>query len=156
MPGQGSISLTSDDSFVLDGRVFSDFAFGDCVLVDFPNDLSHSKASKNGGGVIAKDEKGNQADVTLRLLLGSADDAWLVSRLQQIDNDFAAQTLMTTSFSKRVGDGTGPSGIKSKVYAGVGGTIKKRPGAKMSSDGDEEQSVAVWVLHFLNVGEVIQ
>lgn len=151
---EGSVSLTGADSFSLNGRIFNDFADGDCVMVDFPNDLAVVKASKNGNAIYAKDEKGRQADITLRLLIGSSDDKFLTSLLQLMQNDFSAFPLMTSMFSKRVGDGSGV--VSSKVFQAAGGIFKKNPGSKTSSEGDTAQSVQEWIISFANVSAVVQ
>lgn len=150
----GSVSLTGADTILVNGRVFNDLADGDSVMISFPNDLAVVKASKNGNSIFAKDEKGRQAEVTIRVLLGSADDKFLTSLLQSMNADFSAFALMSAMFSKRVGDGA--SVISTKVYSGTGGVFKKQPEAKTSSEGDTEQSVAAWVISFANMTEVIQ
>lgn len=149
----GTISLSGSDTIQINGRILNDLADGDCVMISFPNDIAVVKASKNGNTIYAKDEKGRQADVTIRILLASSDDKFLTSLLQLMNQDFSAFPPMTAMFSKRVGDG---QVISTKVYAATGGVIKKQPDAKTSSEGDTEQSVAVWALTFGNVTEVIQ
>jgi len=144
-----SVSLTGDDTIIINGHVFHDLADADCGVIAFPNDLMATKASKNGNTLFAKDEKGRLADVTLRLLAGSADDIFLNSALQSMTSDVAGFILMVGSFTKRVGDGTGK--IKAIVYQALGGVFKKQIGAKTSAEGDLEQSVAVYNMQFASV-----
>jgi hypothetical protein len=150
----GAVSLTGADTLLIDGRVINDLADQDAVHIVFPNDLATAKASKNGNTIFAKDEKGRQSEVTVRVLLGSSDDKYLNSRLAQQNQDFSTFQLLTAMFSKRVGDGQG--GMATKVHNCANGIFKKFPEAKTSAEGDADQSVAVYTLAFASTSESIQ
>lgn len=150
----GSVSLTGQDTIIIDGRVLNDLADGDAVMLDFPNDLAKAKASKNGNTIFAFDETGRLVEATVRVLLGSSDDKFLNSRMQEMKNGFSDFILMAGSFAKRVGDGKG--NISSAIYQVTGGVFKKQIVAKTSAEGDVEQSVAVYSLTFGNGNRSIQ
>ncbi len=97
---------------------------------------------------------GRIIEVTVRVLLGSSDDKYLNSRLQEQKNAFSDFILVTGSFSKRVGDGQG--NINTDVYQMTGGIFKKQVTAKTSTEGDTEQSVAVYMITFGNGDKSIQ
>jgi hypothetical protein len=148
-----SVSLTGADVIVINGRVFHDFADQDFVKLEPDQDLANLKVSKDGNTIYALNQTGRQVPVTIRLLRGSADDRFLNSLLQQMLNDFSAFTLMVGSFTKRIGDGVG--NVSSEVYQLAGGVFKRYPSAKSSAEGDTDQSVAEYMLVFLNGGRSI-
>lgn len=149
-----SVSLTGSDTVQIDDRVLADLADADAGVVDYPDDLAAVKTSKNGNAVFAFNESGRKVNVTLRVLIGSADDKWLRSRLQGMKNDFSAFDLLTGFLVKRTGDGQG--NVASVVYQLAGGFFQKQPGAKTNAEGDTEQSVAVYLLTFANGDSSVQ
>lgn len=149
-----SVSLTGSDVIVIDGRVLNDLADQDAVTLTFPNDLAAVKASKNGNTIYAFNETGRLVECNVRVLLGSADDKFLNSRMQEMKNGFSDFILLTGSFVKRTGDGKG--NISSAVYQISGGIFKKQIEAKTSAEGDAEQSVAVYMMTFGNGNRSIQ
>jgi hypothetical protein len=149
-----SVSLTGQDTIQIDSRVLSDLADGDSVQLEFPNDLATVKASKNGNTVFAFNETGRLVECTLRVLLGSGDDKYLNSRMQEMKNGFSNFILLAGSFSKRVGDGQG--NLSTVVYQCAGGIFKRQVDAKTSSEGDVEQSVAVYKISFGNGSKSVQ
>ena len=68
------------------------------VAVAAPNDLAAAKSSKNGNVIYAFNESGRQVELSLRVLLGSDDDKFLNSRLQEQKSDFSGFILLTGSF----------------------------------------------------------
>lgn len=151
----GAVAVSGQDVVVVDGRVISDLADGDCWMIDFPNDMGVAKASKNGNTIYARDEKGRMGEVTIRVLLGSADDKYLNSRFQQWNQDSSAFQFFSGYFSKRIGHGDGGQ-VDSKVYTCAGGVPKKQVPAKTSAEGDSDQSVAVYSITFANAMPVVQ
>ncbi len=149
-----SVSLTGSDVAVLNGRIIHDVADGDFVKLEFDTDLANMKVSKDGNTVFALNETGRLVKATLRILVGSADDVFLNSLVQQMLNDFSAFTLLSGSFTKRVGNGAGT--VKNVVYSMANGIFRRYPMAKSNAEGDVEQSVAVYELSFRNQGRAIQ
>lgn len=143
-----SVSLTGQDFVQIDDRILNDLADQDAVTFDPPNDLAAVKSGKNGNLIFALNETGRQMTATLRVLLGSADDKFLNSRLQEMKNNFSSFILLTGIFTKRSGDGLG--NISTKVYQASGGVFQRQVPAKTSSEGDTEQSVAVYTIIFGN------
>ncbi len=143
-----SVSLTGQDFVQIDDRILNDLADQDAVTMDPPNDLAAVKSGKNGNLIFALNETGRQMTATLRVLLGSADDKFLNSRLQEMKNNFSSFILLTGIFTKRSGDGLG--NISTKVYQASGGVFQRQVPAKTSAEGDTEQSVAVYTIIFGN------
>ncbi len=151
---QGAVSLTGQDTAQIDNRILQTLADGNSFDLQFPNELGAVKVGKNGNSIFAKNEQGRMADVTIRVLLGASDDKYLNGRMAQWNADPSTFTLLTGLFVKLVGDGNG--GILSKVYDCTGGFFKRQVQVKTSSDGDTDQSVAVYELSFANCQVSIQ
>lgn len=149
-----SVSLTGEDVVVIGGRVFHGLADQDYVTLEFPNDLANMKVSKEGNSIYALNQSGIMVKVTLRVLMGGPDDQFLNAQVQQMLNDFSGFLLMAGSFTKRVGDGAG--NVKNVLYQMAGGIFQKYPGAKSNSEGDTDQSVAVYEMMFRNNSRAIQ
>lgn len=139
-----AVSLTGEDTIQIDSRILNDLADGDCVKIIFPNDKAVLKVGKNGNTIYAQNAEGERADIEIRLLAGSADDRVLSSRLAEQNNDFSSFILVTATFVKRVSDGAG--NVASIVYPFFGGIFKKNVETKTASEGDTEQSVAIYTL----------
>ena len=86
----GSAALTGNDVAIVDARILRDFADGDTVVLDFPNNLAETVVGKNGNMVVAYNAGGKTVNVTMRILRGSSDDKYLQGRLQEYINDPAA------------------------------------------------------------------
>lgn len=142
------VSITGKDVIKIDDRIITDLVDGDTVALEYPNDLAAVKVGKNGNAIIAFNNTGLQVNVTLRLVMGSADDKYMQSRLSEFINDPAAFTTVTAQFVKRAGDGKG--NISGVQYQMDFGAFTKIPAAKTNAEGDTEQSVSVYNLTFAN------
>lgn len=149
-----SVSLSGADTIQIDSRILNDLADQDSVMLTFPDDLAKVKAGKNGNTIYAFNNMGEVTEVTIRVLLGSSDDKYLNSRLQEQIQDFSSFILVTGDFTKRVGDGS--ANISSAVYQMAGGVFTRQVDAKTSSEGDTDQSVAVYKVMFGNAQRAIQ
>lgn len=151
----GSVSLTGKDVIALGAvlgggslRVLNDLADGDAAVLDFPNNIVEGKVGKNGNTLFAFNATGASATLQVRTILGSPDDKFLNAELNRYKANPATYTLLSGEFVKKVGDGTGAA--NSIIYKMDGGIIQKYPVAKENTDGDTEQSVAVWTVYFAN------
>lgn len=142
----GAVSLTGADTIQIDSRTLNDLADGDCVALTFPEDLAKVKVGKNGNTIYAFNNMGQEIECVIRILIGSADDKYLNSRLQEQVQDFSSFILATGAFTKRVGDGQ--SNISSSIYQMSGGIFSRQVESKTSAEGDTEQSVAVYKITF--------
>jgi hypothetical protein len=150
----GATTLIGHGVFILDGTILTDVADGDYFTMVFDADLMNMKVSKDGNAIYAINETGNIAKCTYRIQLGSGTDSGLNSKLQAMKADPAGFALMAGSYSVRVGDGMGKT--KDVVYQVSNGIFKRWPSAKVNSEGDTEQAVAVWTIDFLNQSRSIQ
>lgn len=148
-----SVSLTGSDSISIGAfgaqlRILSDLADGDVGMLDFPNNLVEGKVGKNGNVIFALNTTGKQAVLTLRTILGSADDKFLNAEMNRYLLDPPAYTLLAGEIVKRVGDGQG--NVSNITYPMNGGIVQKIPTVKDNVEGDTEQAVAVWTIFFAN------
>lgn len=143
-----SVAMNGNDTVILDTRIMKDFGDGDTTVLTFPNNLVEAKRGKNGNVLYALNSTGKLANVVIRTLLGSEDDKYLNSRLQEYLNDPAAFILLTGEFIKRVGDGEG--NVTNVVYQMSGGVVQKMVEAKENVEGDTEQAIAIYTLVFAN------
>lgn len=141
-----TISLTGADTVIINNRVLADFADGNIVELTFPNDIAQVKTGKNGNSIYGLNEMGRQCEVKLRLIRGGSDDNFMNALLVQQQNNFSAFPLMIGEFIKKVGDGQG--NITNDTYVLGGGVFTKQVEGKSNTDGDTEQSVAVYSMKF--------
>lgn len=147
------MALSGNDTFSVNGTVLSDFADGNIVEMTFPNDIAKVKTGKNGNSIFAQDYTGNNAEVKVRLIRGSIDDATLNGLLINQNNNFPGTVLLIGQFIKKLGDSNG--NIISDTYNLSGGIIAKIPEAKSNVEGDVDQSVVVYQIKFSNVVRAI-
>lgn len=141
-----SNALSGNDTLTLDGRLMSDFADGDVIGLEFPNDSAALKTGKNGNTIYVENQTGKQAVLTIRMIPGSGDDKYLNNRRAQQFNDFSRFILMAGEFTKKIGDG---QGNQTKIsYQLSGGVFQKPTAAKNNVEGDTEASVGVYVMIF--------
>lgn len=143
-----SVSLTGNDTLKLRDRVFADFADADYASLTFPNDIAALKTGKDGNTIYALNETGRQAELVIRVLLGSSDDKFLQNILAEQRNDFSRFVLLEGELVKRVGDGQG--NITNVTYLLTGGVFTKNVEVKSNAEGDTEQSVSVYTIAFGN------
>ena len=148
-----SASLTGKDVIQVDGTNFTNFAKGDVCLIEFPDDLVNVEVGKDGNVIAAAMANGRRADVTLRVLLGSPNDKYLNSRRIQQLQDFGLFVTLNVKLVKRVGDGFGNLALV--TYVGTFGMFKRDPDAKSNTDGEIEQSIAIYRLIFGRMIRVI-
>lgn len=146
-------AITGKDVITINGRVIHDFADQDCGHLAYDEDLMKVKASKDGNTIYALNENGRVSTMTLRLILGGADDKYFNSLLASLKASPSDFVLMAGSLVKRVGDGQG--NISAVIYQCAGGVIQKQPEAKLNAEGDTAQAVVVWMLKFGNADRAV-
>jgi hypothetical protein len=146
-------SLTGADTVQINDRVFADFGDGDIVTITYPNELVTVKTGKNGNSIYAFNETGKQVDVEIRVLRASPDDKFLNSIKLGMERDFAAFSLLTGEFVKRVGDGDG--NVNREIYTLSGGVFSQSVDTKSNVEGDTDQSISLYRLKFTNAPKSI-
>lgn len=149
-----TFTITSDDTLTIYDRVFADLADDDVSAIAFNSDLVSVKTGKNKNTIFSKDEKGNNANLTLRLIRGSSDDQFLQSKIALAEADFVAQPLANGEFVKRLGDGQG--NVVRDVYTLLGGVIVRQVDGKENVSGDISQGVSVYNMTFARATRSIQ
>lgn len=139
-------SLNGNDTITVASRLFTGFADKDYGKLTFPNETVNMKVGKGGNTVISVIPMGRLGELTLRLLLGNRDDAFINDLLQQWYFDPPSFVLFPAQVVKRSGSGTGQ--IRNVVYNLLGGVPAQIPEEASNADGDEEQGIAAWKIKF--------
>ena len=148
-----SFALTGGDTITINLRPLTDLADDDICTVSFPNEIVSVNTGKNRNTVYALNETGNNAEVTLRVIMNSSDDKFLNGLLAAQQSDLPSFTLITGSFTKRVGDGNG--NISYNTYPLQGGVFTKFPDVKDNVNGDKEQAIITYNLKFALAPRVV-
>lgn len=146
-------ALTGNDTFVLNNRVFKNFADGSTITIDFPNEKTGKTTGKNGNTIFSTNEQGKNATIELRLIVGSKDDIFLNGLSVQQDRDLPSFTLLTGRFAKRVGDGQG--NVRFINYILSGGVIDNNVNTNENLQGETEQGLSVYRLFFAQAQRAI-
>ncbi len=141
-----SVSLTGQDTIQINNRLLVDLADGNCVELVYPSEMANLKTGKNGNSIYALNESGKQVEVKVHIIRGAGDDRFLNNLLTQQDANFAGTVLLIGQFVKITGNGLGV--ISNDTYILSGGIFTKRVEAKSNTDGDVEQSVAIYTLKY--------
>jgi hypothetical protein len=149
----GAVALSGNDTIQINNSVLTALGSGNCVELKFPNPIATLKTGKNGNSIYGLNQMGNQCEVTVKVLRGSADDKLLNSLLQQQQSNFAGTVLLIGQFVKKVGNGLG--NITSDTYIVSGGIFTKIPEAKTNVEGDSEQSEVMYTMMFSNAPRVL-
>ena len=143
-----SVSMTGADTIILNTRLFTDLADGDCIDLTFPNEIAVVKVGKNGNSIYAFNATGQMAMLRMRVIRGSDDDKYLNNLLQSQQQNFAAFPLISGTFTKQVGNNTGT--IVNDIYVVGGGVFTKQVEGKNNVEGNTDQSVSVYEIKFAN------
>lgn len=149
----GIFTVTGNDTLTLNGHVFVDQAYGAVSHISLPNELINMKTGKNANTVIALNQSGFNANLTMRLARGSADDQFMQGLVPSPSGNFAATTLLGGTFVKYIGDGQG--NVLHDIYTLGGGVVSRQVESMENTDGETEQGVVVYNVKFANAGRII-
>ena len=144
----GTLSLTGADTISIDDVPLVDLGDGDVGSLTFPNSLTETKKGKNGNGIIALNETGDIAELTIRILRGSPDDKTLNSRLIAMKGNFASFITLRGQIVKKMGDGLG--NVSNDIYSMSGGSFSKRVETVSNVEGNTDQAIAIYTITFVN------
>ena len=149
------LTLSGSDTFTLNNRTFADFADGNCVELEFPNDIANVKTGKNQNSIFGYNATGANAELTLRIVRGGNDDKFLNNLLvqQANSNNFSGTVLLNGTFIKKLGDGAG--NVTSDTYILSGGIFQKNIPGRTNAEGETEQSISIYKFKFANAIRVI-
>ena len=145
-------SLTGDDSIIINDIPLNDFADGDIGSLSLPNNMFDMQTGKNSNTIFALDESGNNATLTVRVLMSSNDDKRLNGMIPK-SKGFAQSVLATGSVVKQVGDGQG--NVSYNTYLLAGGMVQKKPDVKSNVNGDAQQAVVEYIIVFAEANRAI-
>lgn len=146
-------ALTGNDTFILNNRVYKDFADGSTITIDFPNEKVGKSTGKNGNTIYATNKQGQNATVELRLVAASGDDIYSNGLSVEQDRDLPTFALLNGKFAKRVGDGAG--NVKFINYVLSGGVFDNNINSDENLQGETEQGVVVYRLFFAQAQRAI-
>jgi hypothetical protein len=141
-------SLTGNDTIQVAGRVLRNFGDGDVAKISYANDIVAVKRGKNGNTVYNANATGVQADVELRILRGSPDDAFLNELLTAQLADLPSFPLMDGYFVKRIGDGQ--QNVTFDTHIMGGGVFGKMIDVAENVEGATDPALAIYRLKFGN------
>lgn len=141
-----TVSITGNDTILINDRVLRDLADGDAGNLTFPNDLTSMKIGKNGNSIININEMGKMAQLVLRVIKGSSDDKFLNGVLANYKLDPVSFTTMTGEVNKRIGDGSG--NVSGEIYTLRTGVFLKEVETRTNVEGDTESSVSIYTMQF--------
>lgn len=147
-----NFSLTGDDSIIINDIPLNDFADGDIGSLSLPNNIFDMQTGKNGNTIFALDESGNNATLTVRVLMSSNDDKRLNGMIPK-SKGFAQSVLATGSVVKQVGDGQG--NVSYNTYLLAGGMVQKKPDVKSNVNGNAQQAVVEYIIVFAEANRAI-
>jgi hypothetical protein len=143
----GIFVITGDDTLIINGHKILTAADGGVFDVTRPNALATGKIGKNGNAIVAANQTGRLADMTIRLLLGNDDDKYLLGLLNNFLNFPPGFSLLTGQFTKNLGDGSG--NIQHVTYNLTGGYFLKDTPMSFHVEGNTDQAVAIYPLQWL-------
>lgn len=145
-------TLTGDDVIIINDIPLNDFADGDIGTLEVPNNLAEMTTGKNGNTIFAFNEAGNNATLTVRVLMSSNDDKRINGMIPKSKN-FAETVLLNGSVIKQVGDGQG--NISYNTYLLDGGLVQKKPAIKSNVSADTSQAIVEYTFMFANANRSI-
>lgn len=145
-------TLTGNDVVIINDQPVTDFADNTIGTLDVPNNLFEMSTGKNGATIFALSEQGNNATLTLRILMSSNDDKRFNGMIPNSKN-FASTHVCNGSVVKQVGDGYG--NISFNTYLLQGGMIQKKPNITVDVAGETDQAVVEYVFAFASAERAI-
>lgn len=145
-------TLTGDDVIIINDIPLNDFPDNDIATLEVPNNLMEIATGKDGNTVFALNESGNNATLTVRVLMSSNTDKRLNGLIPNSEG-FARYVLLNGSVVKQVGDGAG--NVSYNTYLLSGGMIQKKPAIKSNVNGDAQQAIVEYVIQFANAARAI-
>jgi len=142
-------AVTSKDVLNINGRQMRNFADGDVIKLDPTEPLTNVTTGKDQNSIYAYNYKGKNMKLEFRLIIGSADDQYMVALLQQYNRNAASFSLLPMEYDKNIGDGQG--NITQTVYLGTGMTFEYQPSIAENASGETSQAVHVWKMIIADV-----
>ena len=139
-------TLVGQNTIVINGRSLTNLGYGTVVDISIPSALVEIESGKDGSAIYAMNQAGRQAEVRVRVLVGSPDDVYLNNINEGFKADFAGSVLINASFIKRTGDGQG--NIITTTWVLSGGVPGTAPADKWDVNGNTEQALMEYSFKF--------
>ena len=131
-------------------KPITSFADGDYARITFPNDIMNFTIGKNRNMIAAYNAMGTLAELELRLLRGSKEDAFLQSQFPDIASDNLRFNFIFAKVTKDLGASQGGGTVTpiTESYALDNGVISKAPEIVSNVSGSTDQGVVIWQIKF--------
>ena len=126
------------------------FADGDYARITFPNDIMNFTIGKNRNMIAAYNAMGTLAELELRLLRGSKEDAFLQSQFPTFASDTLGFNFIHAKVIKKLGasENGGTMTPIEESYTLSNGVISKAPEIVSNVSGSTDQGVVIWQIKF--------
>lgn len=145
MAGNG-VSTKGSGTIIINDYTFNNVASGTFFNLELQGDVATRTALGNGGAIISRNFTGKQANVTIKVVAGSLDDAQLTSFYKDQENNFEESPFLSGSYNLITLNSAGRS-VQTK-YILSGGCIITAPNISLSAEGAVEDMERTWVLGF--------
>lgn len=131
-------------------KTITSFADGDYARITFPNDIMNFTIGKNRNMIAAYNAMGTLAELELRLLRGSNEDAFLQSQFPTFASDNLGFNFIFAKITKKLGasQDTGAMTPIEESYTLSNGIISKAPEIISNVSGSTDQGVVIWQVRF--------
>lgn len=143
----GMNAYTSQDIIEIDGRVITDMANGDTAVITYPNEILNMTTGKKGNSIATHNEEGQMADLVLRIIKGSPDDAFLNGKITAWKNRLDSFAPMDAVFTKTIKVNGGTINEITSLSFGI---PSKPVEVKENVSADTEQAIAIYNIRFGN------
>ena len=140
------MTLTGEDTIIINNVPLIDLADGDVGSLSFPNDVMAMSTGKNKNTIFAKDEAGCNAELVVIVPRASSTDKRLNGLFQSQENNFTGFVLITGAVVKRLGDGAG--NITYDTYPLEAGMFRRAVETSSNVNGDTNQGVSIYTIRF--------
>ena len=158
------VRVTGNDKIYLgssavlnESSIITAFADGDYARISFPNDIMNFTIGKNRNMIAAYNAMGTLAELELRLLRGSKEDAFLNNHFPKAEDDQLSFDFLFAKIEKSLGkssSGAGDTGI-TETYVLDNGIITKAPEIISNVSGSTDQGVVVWQVRFAKFNRIV-
>jgi len=142
----GIFTITSNDTLIINGQLFTTLSDKSTVHLDFPNDVVNVTVGKNGNAIFASNAKGSIGDMELRPLMANADHSFLNNQLSQYLANPPSYVVMNGAFTKVLGDGQG--NVRRFSYNLNGGVVLKNIMSEENVEGETDQAIAIFKIRW--------
>ena len=141
-------TLCGDDTITLNGHNLINFANDTVAQLTFNSSVSTMTIGKSGSAIVATNEQGKSAELTVRIMRGSDDDKFLNAAFITQKKDLVNADLINGTIVRHIGQGISGGSVARETTVLTGGIFTKQPDNQINISGDAEQGVVTYTLQF--------